>query len=159
MWLPKFLRGLWLPTNNKAYVLVRLAAFAEVGEVCMNAKKLFTLLDLCVSSLRRGHANLLCIVPILLYVLPEEHVYRCMPPLFIYVTNLTCACHGQTCPRPPADAHALLPARAIFRSSSRSTPSSSTFVRSFARQYIFSFLVEGYVTRCRNFWYISHDAL
>ena len=29
------------------------------------AKKSFTLLDLCVSSLRRGHANLLCIVPIL----------------------------------------------------------------------------------------------
>ena len=26
---------------------------------------LFTLLDLCVSSLRRGHANLLCISPIL----------------------------------------------------------------------------------------------
>ena len=30
-----------------------------------STKKLFTLLDLCVSSLRRGHANLLCIVPIL----------------------------------------------------------------------------------------------
>ncbi len=30
-----------------------------------DGKKLFTLLDLCVSSLRRGHANLLCIVPIL----------------------------------------------------------------------------------------------
>ena len=28
-------------------------------------KKICTLLDLCVSSLRRGHANLLCIVPIL----------------------------------------------------------------------------------------------
>ena len=28
-------------------------------------KTLSTLLDLCVSSLRRGHANLLCIVPIL----------------------------------------------------------------------------------------------
>jgi hypothetical protein len=28
-------------------------------------QELFTLLDLCVSSLRRGHANLLCIVPIL----------------------------------------------------------------------------------------------
>ena len=27
-------------------------------------KKLYTLLDLCVSSLRRGHANLLCIIPI-----------------------------------------------------------------------------------------------
>ena len=26
---------------------------------------MFTLLDLCVSSLRRGHANLLCIVPML----------------------------------------------------------------------------------------------
>ena len=30
-----------------------------------NCKKWCTLLDLCVSSLRRGHANLLCIVPIL----------------------------------------------------------------------------------------------
>ena len=29
------------------------------------SKKLVTLLDLCVSSLRRGHANLLCIIPIL----------------------------------------------------------------------------------------------
>ena len=29
------------------------------------SNKLFTLLDLCVSSLRRGHANRLCIVPIL----------------------------------------------------------------------------------------------
>ena len=28
-------------------------------------KEMFTLLDLCVSSLRRGHANLFCIVPIL----------------------------------------------------------------------------------------------
>ena len=33
---------------------------------------LVTLLDLCVSSLRRGHANLLCIVPILVYVLPKQ---------------------------------------------------------------------------------------
>jgi hypothetical protein len=51
---------------------------ATVNAVCMHnihaqhqqsfgkmSKKLFTLLDLCVSSLRRGHANLLCIVPIL----------------------------------------------------------------------------------------------
>ena len=29
------------------------------------AKKVDTILDFCVSSLRRGHANLLCIVPIL----------------------------------------------------------------------------------------------
>ena len=32
---------------------------------CFNFKELFTLLDLCVSSLRRGHAYLLCIVPML----------------------------------------------------------------------------------------------
>merc|ERR1711903_119598 len=39
-------------------------ACLDVGK-CGKRKKLFTLLDLCVSSLRRGHANLLCIVPIL----------------------------------------------------------------------------------------------
>ena len=33
--------------------------------IYIHTHKLFTLLDLCVSSLRRGHANLLCIVPIL----------------------------------------------------------------------------------------------
>ena len=36
-----------------------------VGPMGGSPKKLFTLLDLCVSSLRRGHANLLYIVPIL----------------------------------------------------------------------------------------------
>ena len=38
---------------------------AQDEQTCEPEKKLFTLLDLCVSSLRRGHANLLCIVPIL----------------------------------------------------------------------------------------------
>lgn len=37
---------------------------AHSSKTCAN-KKSGTLLDLCVSSLRRGHANLLCIVPIL----------------------------------------------------------------------------------------------
>ena len=32
---------------------------------CLSIVCCFALLDLCVSSLRRGHANLLCIVPIL----------------------------------------------------------------------------------------------
>jgi len=36
----------------------------DPGQTAMY-KEMFTLLDLCVSSLRRGHANLLCIVPIL----------------------------------------------------------------------------------------------
>ena len=35
-------------------------------------KKVETYLDFCVSSLCRGHANLLCIVPILVYVLPKQ---------------------------------------------------------------------------------------
>ena len=47
--------------NPSGFALKKLSSekFAE------RFKKLFTLLDLCVSSLRRGHANLLCIVPIL----------------------------------------------------------------------------------------------
>ena len=39
-------------------------------------EKIWNASRICVSSLRRGHANLLCIVPILVYVLPlSEHVY------------------------------------------------------------------------------------
>ena len=40
-------------------------AVALAAGLFAKMEKLFTLLDLCVSSLRRGHANLLCIVPIL----------------------------------------------------------------------------------------------
>jgi hypothetical protein len=46
-------------------IKTRLVSYAVAVVVAKPAKKLFTLLDLCVSSLRRGHANLLCIVPIL----------------------------------------------------------------------------------------------
>ena len=35
------------------------------NQLVCKQKKLVSLLDLCVSSLRKGHANLLCIVPIL----------------------------------------------------------------------------------------------
>ena len=34
--------------------------------------KIWNASRICVSSLRRGHANLLCIVPILIYVLPKQ---------------------------------------------------------------------------------------
>ena len=34
--------------------------------------KIWNALRICVSSLHRGHANLLCIVPILVYVLPKR---------------------------------------------------------------------------------------
>ena len=39
---------------------------AEPREKIWNASRI------CVSSLRRGHANLLCIVPILVYVVPKQ---------------------------------------------------------------------------------------
>ena len=36
----------------------------EGGQKGERYENVFTLLDVCASSLRRGHANLLCIVPI-----------------------------------------------------------------------------------------------
>ena len=47
-----------------AWVWAGLGSLSQTAGVSQ-VKPLFTLLDLCVSSLRRGHANLLCIVPIL----------------------------------------------------------------------------------------------
>ena len=44
----------------------------EIGKKRKRSNKSSTLLDLCVSSLRRGHANLLCIVPILTDVPRKE---------------------------------------------------------------------------------------
>lgn len=38
----------------------------------IHVKKIWNASRICVSSLRRGHANLLCIVPILVYVLPKQ---------------------------------------------------------------------------------------
>ena len=40
-----------------------------LGKQIWNASRIY------VSSLRRGHANLLCIVPILVYVLPKRALY------------------------------------------------------------------------------------
>lgn len=61
-------------TNVSQYSMLVIASIRWVltyesirplSSILKGEKKLFTLLDLCVSSLRRGHANLLCIVPIL----------------------------------------------------------------------------------------------
>ena len=43
-----------------------LAYFIKTKAKIWNASRI------CVSSLRRGHANLLCIVPILVYVMPKQ---------------------------------------------------------------------------------------
>ena len=51
------------PTARSGKVHSRLQA-PELGTTEMEELCLFTLLDLCVSSLLRGHAHILCIVPI-----------------------------------------------------------------------------------------------
>ena len=47
--------------------LIHSSADGHLG--CFHVLKIWNALRICVSSLRRGHANLLCIVPILVYVL------------------------------------------------------------------------------------------
>ena len=47
-----------ITTTGYAGIHIKDADMRKMGKKCD------TLLDLCVSSLRRGHANLLCIVPI-----------------------------------------------------------------------------------------------
>ncbi len=42
----------------------------------MRTQKMWNASRFCVSSLRRGHANLLCIVPILEYVLPKQDIFN-----------------------------------------------------------------------------------
>jgi hypothetical protein len=71
------LKSIALTTRPRMLVCARSAAFKhrnavlETGEKekkkKRTTKKKWYVLDLCVSSLRRGHANLLCIVPILSY--------------------------------------------------------------------------------------------
>ena len=46
-------------------VTMRSTSLRKAGPILELAKQFSTLLDLCDTSLRRGHANLLCIVPIL----------------------------------------------------------------------------------------------
>ena len=41
-------------------------------------RKIWNASRICVSSLPRGHANLLCIVPILVYVLPKQARGMCL---------------------------------------------------------------------------------
>ena len=43
----------------------------KIKDQVNEALKMWNASRFCVSSLRRGHANLLCIVPILVYVLRE----------------------------------------------------------------------------------------
>ena len=44
----------------------------------VTSQKIWNASRICVSSLRRGHANLLCIVPVLAYVLPKRAQVLCL---------------------------------------------------------------------------------
>ena len=54
--------------NFQEYIFIALKRDGRLSAVV----KMWNASRFCVSSLRRGHANLLCIVPILVYVLPKQ---------------------------------------------------------------------------------------
>ena len=64
--------------------------------------KIWNASRICVSSLRRGHANLLCIVPILIYVLPEQAQLVCLVTTNMYSSfpssTILVAYDPNTCP-------------------------------------------------------------
>ena len=64
----------FLTTRTKAAIFVEKTAMSSVAR-----KILFTLLDLYVSSLRRGHAILLCIVP----SLTQVAIFRNISSIFL----------------------------------------------------------------------------
>ena len=37
--------------------------------------------QICMSSVHRGQANLLCIIPVLVYALPKQELYMALEPL------------------------------------------------------------------------------
>ena len=57
-------REILFHTRSDEYFRARSRGWSRSASHANGTSILFTLLDLCVSSLRRGHANLLCIVPI-----------------------------------------------------------------------------------------------
>ena len=62
--------------------------------------RLFTLLDLCVSSLRRGHANLLCIVPILTDDPRRESLRRYVVVCLFRISRILTLRLGRPLPQP-----------------------------------------------------------
>ena len=60
-------------------------------------KKIWNASRICVSSLRRGHANLLCIVPILVYV-PPKRVQMCRQIMAAWCSTGTT--YEETCQSP-----------------------------------------------------------
>ena len=66
-------------------------------ELPSREKKIWNASRICVSSLRRGHANLLCIVPILVYV-PPKRVQMCQQIMAAWFSTGTT--YEETCQSP-----------------------------------------------------------
>ena len=56
---------------------------------CSIDLKIWNASRICVSSLRRGHANLLCIVPILVYVLPKQALHSVFNLKYVFFISGT----------------------------------------------------------------------
>ena len=57
---------------NHLYILNHFPPIDFYSNFYLFIFKIWNASQICVASLRRGHANLLCIVPILVYVLPKR---------------------------------------------------------------------------------------
>lgn len=64
--------GTTLQTRLDPIVIIRGPRRVKPAFGCSKCWKIWNASRICVSSLRRGHANLLCIVPILVYVPPKR---------------------------------------------------------------------------------------
>ena len=74
-----------LTVVNSATVNMRMHVFFFF---CVPCRKIWNASRICVSSLRRGHVNLLCIVPILVYVLPKRARMYLFESVFWFFTNI-----------------------------------------------------------------------
>ena len=73
---------------NKIFIVRIARANKKHTKQKKSKKKIWNASRICVSSLRRGHANLLCIVPILVYVL-LEYTHKGFQNVFItYITGV-----------------------------------------------------------------------
>ena len=73
LWSEKMLDVISIVLKLSRLVLCRLMwSIFEKVPCALEKKKIWYASRICVSSLRRGHANLVCIIPILVYVLPKQ---------------------------------------------------------------------------------------
>ena len=57
---------IYITHNTSTYMIVYIYIYIiTCNYCCLNKNNFFTILDVRVSSLRRGHAHIVCIVPIL----------------------------------------------------------------------------------------------